>query len=77
MDLTLMHGTSAKNARQIEKHGFIPDKAYNWTVKSKKGFVYLSIAYAPFYAMVSGKNKLALIKVSVDPMVCYPEMNSS
>jgi len=71
--LILYHGTSAEKARKIEKEGFVPDKTYNWGVKSKKGFVYLSVAYAPFYAMSHGTRKLAIIKVEVDTKDMYPE----
>lgn len=71
--LILYHGTSEKKARKIEKEGFVPDKTYNWKVKSKKGFVYLSVAYAPFYAMNHSTRKLALIKVEVDTKDLYPE----
>jgi len=73
--ITLYHGTTQKKAKQIAKQGFIPGKTYNWDVESKKGFVYLSMAYAPFYAMStnSSSKKLALIKVSVEGKDCYPE----
>ena len=73
--LTLYHGTSAKNARQIKKAGFVPDKHYNWSVRSKQGFVYSSTAYAPFYAMMNAQdtNKLALIKICVNEKDCYPD----
>ena len=74
MKLIMFHGTSAENANRIEKEGFVADKKYNWNVKSKNGFVYLSSAYAPFYAMNATKSdKLALIKVEVDSEDCYPE----
>lgn len=74
MKLILFHGTSAENAKEIEKNGFVSDKKYNWKVASKKGFVYLSSAYAPFYAMNATKDdKLALIKIEVDSEDCYPE----
>lgn len=73
--LIFFHGTSEKNARQIEKHGFKSDCQYNWKIKGKKGFVYLSTAYAPFYAMCADKegNGLALIKVEVDENHLFPE----
>jgi len=71
--IILYHGTSMKNAKRIEKEGFVPDKRYNWKVKSKKGFVYLSSAYAPFYALNHGTKMLALIKVEVDTNDLYPE----
>ena len=69
--ITLFHGTSQTNAEKIMNKGFIPDKAYNWNVHSKKGFVYLSSAYSPFYAMSNGARKLALIKVEVDSKHLY------
>jgi len=75
MKLILYHGTSEKRALQIQRDGFRPDQRYNWDVKSKKGFVYLSSAYSPFYAMAANKNgnRLALIKVEVDDKDIYPE----
>jgi hypothetical protein len=65
--MILYHGTSEKNAKEIVKNGFVPDKTYNWSVKSRKGLVYLSLGYAPFYAMSAKKsgNRGALIKVEV------------
>lgn len=72
--IILYHGTSQENAEKIMKEGFKTDQKYNWEVKSKKGFVYLSKAYAPFYAMNATKSdKLALIKVEVDLDDLYPE----
>lgn len=71
--LILYHGTSEENAKLIEKEGFITGKKYNWNVKSKGGFVYLSSAYAPFYAMSTNSKKLALIKCEVLAKDCYPE----
>ena len=73
MKIILYHGTSQRNAEKVMKDGFIPDKTYNWNVKSKKGFVYLSSAYSSFYAMSNGARKLALIKVEVDSKHLYPE----
>src|SRR3990172_1111742 len=73
MNLVLFHGTSASCAKKIEKGGFVPDKKYNWKVKSKTGFVYLSYAYAPFYAMVHNNRNLALIKCEVKTSNLYPE----
>lgn len=49
----------------------------NWGVKSKPGFVYLSKAYAPFYAMASTQSKkLALVKVAVYEQNAYPRTTS-
>ena len=74
MKRTFYHGTSAANARKIWKEGFKVDGVkHNWKVKSKKGFVYFSLAYAPFYAMNAGNRKLALVMVSVDTEDLYPE----
>lgn len=72
-EVILFHGTSAVNAKKIESGGFVPDKKYNWNVKSKQGFVYLSLGYAPFYAMNAGEKELALIKVKVYEGDLYPE----
>lgn len=71
----LYHGTNIASARRILKEGFVPDKKYNWNIKSKKGFVYLSLAYAPFYAMIAkGKSKdRAIVKVQVKQKDLYPE----
>lgn len=75
MKITLFHGTSEANAKEIEQHGFEPNKKYNWRVKSKEGFVYISQAYSPFYAMNSDPDGdgLALIKVEVDTDDLYPD----
>jgi hypothetical protein len=71
--ITLFHGTSEKNAKQIKKEGFISGKNSNWEIKSKKYFVHLSTAYAPFFAMQHNTKKLALIKVEVDISCLYPD----
>jgi len=71
----LYHGTTVPAARRIAKEEFKTDKKYNWGVTSKKGFVYLSKAYAPFYAMTAkgqGNNR-AIVKVSVPAGKLYPE----
>lgn len=74
--MKLFHGTSAANAEKIEQFGFAEVKN-NWKVTSKNGFVYLSTAYAPFYAMNANKKgyKLALIKVDVDEFSLFPDDN--
>ena len=73
--MELFHGTSANNAKKILKNGFAQELKNNWKVKSKNGFVYLSIAYAPFYAMSANKkgHKLAIIKVDVEPDNLFPD----
>ena len=69
------HGTSPKNGQKIAKEGFVPDKTYNWDLKSKKGFVYLSLAYSPFYAMAATKSgkMLAIVCCEVDEENLYPD----
>lgn len=72
--MILFHGTSATNAKKIMQKGFAEAKN-NWKVTSKNGFVYLSTAYAPFYAMNANKKgyKLALIKVEIDELSLFPD----
>jgi len=71
----LYHGTSVESAKKINEEGFVPDKKYNWQVKSKKGFIYLSKAYAPFYAMnaKSKSRKRAIVGTCVPKQKLYPE----
>lgn len=73
--MILYHGTTVESAERIKKEGFIPGKSYNWKVESKKGFVYLSTAYAPFYVMASKSRKKnrVIIKVEVDKKKLYPD----
>lgn len=71
----LFHGTTVDSAKKIMEEGFVPDQKYNWNVKSKKGFVYLSKAYAPFYAMNAkskSKNR-AIVKTCTPRDKLYPE----
>ena len=51
----------------------MPDMKYNWQVKSKPGFVYLSLAYAPFYANAADSKSRALIKVEVKESALYQD----
>ncbi len=71
----LFHGTTEANAKRIMKEGFKPDKKYNWQIKSKPDFVYLSLAYAPFYANAanSKSRNRALIKVEVKESALCPD----
>jgi hypothetical protein len=73
MKLILYHGTSAANAKKILKEGFRLGKKTNWKVKSKPGFIYLSKAYAPFFAMNCKGSMLALVQVAVDTDDLYPD----
>lgn len=78
-NLIIYHGTSAENARKIMTEGFkVEGVKRNWEIASKEGFVYFSLAYAPFYAMscdsdTENEAELALIKVSIAEEDLYPE----
>jgi len=76
-EIILYHGTTKESAKQIEKEGFIYGKKYNWegVIQSKKDFIYLSTAYAPYYAMAakSNSNNRAIIKVVVNKYDIYPD----
>ncbi len=71
----LYHGTSVEAAEQIKLHGFSTGVSNNWKVKSKPGFVYLSLAYAPFFAEAakSKSHNRVLIKVSIPESKLYPD----
>jgi hypothetical protein len=71
----LYHGTSIESAKHIMEEGFVPDKKYNWQIKSKEGFVYLSKAYAPFYAMNAKSNsrQRVIVQTCVPENKLYPE----
>jgi hypothetical protein len=70
--MILYHGTSAYYGRMIAKHGFKQGRP-NWKVQSKPGFIYLSVAYAPFYTMVHKSHNVALVKVEVPDDRIYPD----
>lgn len=75
--MKLYHGTTVESARRIKREGFKYGVKYNWVgkIKSKKGYIYLSLAYAPFYAMTakSSSDKRAIVKVSVNKRDLYPD----
>jgi len=73
--MILYHGTTKTAAEQILRKGFKPDLKYNWRITSKPGFIYLSLAYAPFYAMTakSRGTKRAIVKVEVKEKDIYPD----
>ena len=76
-EIILYHGTTKESAEQIRKEGFVYGKKYNWEglIQSKKDFIYLSTAYAPYYAMAakSNSNNRAIIKVVVNKHDIYPD----
>ena len=75
--MELYHGTSVASARKILREGFKYGVKYNWLgkIKSKKGYIYLSLAYAPYYAMAtkSASNMRAIVKVKVNKSDLYPD----
>ena len=75
--MKLYHGTTVESARRIKREGFKYGVKYNWAgkIKSKKGYIYLSLAYAPFYAMAakSSSSKRAIVKVEVNKKNLYPD----
>lgn len=72
--MILYHGTSYLKARRIIEHGFNIHAKPTWKVRGKKGFIYLSLAYAPFYSFARNKtDRGAIIKVEVAEDRLYPE----
>lgn len=75
--MILYHGTSVDSARRILREGFRYGVKYNWSgdIKSKEGFIYLSLAYAPFYSETakSTSKMRAIVKVSVPINKLYPD----
>lgn len=76
-EIILYHGTTKESADQIKKEGFVYGKKYNWegAIRSKENFIYLSTAYAPYYAMAakSNSNNCAIIKVIFNKYDIYPD----
>jgi hypothetical protein len=70
--MILYHGTSAYYGRKIAKQGFQQGRP-NWPIHSKPGFIYLSVAYAPFYTMNHPGRNSALVKVEVPDDRLYPD----
>lgn len=71
--LILYHGTNSRHIKKIQQEGIIPrqqNKIGNWkNLPSRKGFVYLSIAYAGYYSFCSLKQKNDrpfLVEVALD-----------
>lgn len=71
------HGTSETAARQALKSGIQPRRLSgsdgNWkhTVKSNPDFVYLTVAYAPYYAAAvtdMGRERPAVIQIDLDAL---------
>lgn len=74
--IELYHGTSKTNAEKIEVNGFNLNACQrNWTDEylSRPGFIYLSSAYALYYAQATKETNLALIKCSISEKDIYPD----
>lgn len=71
----LYHGTTWEKAKKIQREGFKHTSRPNWQVPSRPGFVYLTTAYAPFFAMYAknAQKWLGIVKVEVDIGDCYPD----
>lgn len=70
--MKLYHGTSSKHLPSILKNGLVPrgsnNKRSNWnhTIKSRAGFVYLTSAYAGYFAFCSTKKKEKGVILEID-----------
>lgn len=72
--MILYHGTTERAGLLIQKIGFKRNVRRRWKIKSKEGFVYLSLAYAPFFAQVYNKGEYgALVRCRVDEDKLYPD----
>jgi len=73
----LYHGTGEAAARDILVNGLISreDAASNWEVESRDDLVYLTDAYAPYFAtQASGEGeRYGLVEVEVDPGDLLPD----
>jgi hypothetical protein len=82
--MILYHGTTARHLRAIQRHGLLPrwkTGESNWSgdVESKEEFVYLTDAYAVYYAVGPAFDEarapadLLILKVDVDENRLYPD----
>ncbi|MGW8177299.1 MAG: hypothetical protein ACWGQW_00660, partial [bacterium] len=57
--MKLYHGTSARVARKAGQQGLKPrgKRKSNWDVPSRSDLVYLTLAYAAYFAAVASKPK--------------------
>src|SRR6266852_8190880 len=79
------HGTNESSARRALKRGILPremsGKKGNWkdTVQSNPSMVYLTVAYAPYFAVLTTdfeKERVAIIQIDLDkldPDRLYPD----
>lgn len=79
--MKLYHGTSEEVARLALKEGLKPRKLTgrsNWqhTVESNNYAVYLTTAYAGYFAMATGGDRLGIVEIEtdlLDPMFLVPD----
>ena len=75
--MRLYHGTGEAAARRILKEGIQPrgDGPSNWETESREDLVYLTNAYAPYFAESAREpgESLAIIEVEVDESKLLPD----
>lgn len=74
--MKLYHGTSEKHLEKILTKGLVPRgrRKGNWTqFPSRHDMVYLTAAYAPFFALQAGGKQGVIIEVDCDLDTLYPD----
>lgn len=74
--MKLYHGTSVKHLEKILSKGLVPRgrRKGNWQeFPSRSDMVYLTTAYAPFFALQSGSDKGLIIEVECELDDLYPD----
>ena len=77
--MILYHGTNPTFGKSIMENGFLDrvgSRKSNWSkdIQSKEGFVYLTSAYAFYYAVACSKGKKgAIIQVDIKEEDLYPD----
>jgi len=73
--MKIYHGTTKERAQSILREGFTTNGKANWLVPSRKDFVYLSLAYAPFFSISADSpgEDHAIVLCEVDEEDLYPD----
>lgn len=75
--MKLYHGTSARVARKAGQQGLKPrgKRKSNWDVPSRSDLVYLTLAYAAYFAAAASKSKerWGIVEVDVEPINLLPD----